>query len=81
MQQLDGWTLEGNCIAKTYQFKNFHQIMAFVHAMAWIAHREGQHPNLQVGFNRCRVSYTTHTLGVLSKNDLICAAKVDVLLK
>lgn len=79
LQRLEGWELEGNCIGKTFQFKNFHQTMAFVNAVAWIAHREGHHPDLNVGFNRCRVSYTTHAVGGLSENDFICAAKVDAL--
>jgi len=78
--QLDDWQQAGNRIFKTYQFKNFHQTMAFVNAVAWIAHREGHHPDLHIGFNRCEVSYTTHAIAGLSKNDFICAAKVDTLL-
>jgi 4a-hydroxytetrahydrobiopterin dehydratase len=81
LRRLDGWELEGHGITKTYQFKNFHQTMAFVNAVAWIAHREGHHPDLQVGYNRCRVSYTTHAVGGLSENDFICAARVDTLLE
>ncbi|MCM2264599.1 MAG: 4a-hydroxytetrahydrobiopterin dehydratase [Desulfuromonadales bacterium] len=80
LRQLDGWEREGSCIGKTFQFKNFHQTMAFVNAVAWIAHREGHHPDLSVGYNRCRVSYTTHAIGGLSENDFICAAKVNALL-
>lgn len=80
LQQLEGWEREGNSIGKTYPFKNFHQTMAFVNAVAWIAHREGHHPDLFVGFNRCRVSYTTHAINGLSENDFICAAKIDALL-
>jgi 4a-hydroxytetrahydrobiopterin dehydratase len=54
--------------------------MAFVNAVAWIAHRENHHPDLEVGYNSCRVSYTTHAIGGLSENDFICAAKVEALL-
>lgn len=81
LKQLEGWELEGNVIGKTFQFKNFHQTMSFVNAVAWIAHREGHHPDLNVGFNRCRVSYTTHAIAGLSENDFICASKVDALLE
>jgi 4a-hydroxytetrahydrobiopterin dehydratase len=81
LQRLEGWELEGTCIGKTFQFKNFHQTMAFVNAVAWIAQREGHHPDLQVGFNHCRVAYTTHAAGGLSENDFICAARVDALLE
>ena len=53
--------------------------MAFVNAVAWLSHREDHHPELQVGYNRCRVEYWTHAIGGLSENDFICAAKLDAL--
>ncbi len=80
LQRLDGWQQSGTRIFKTYQFKNFYQTMAFVNALAWIAHREGHHPDLHIVFNRCEISYTTHAIDGLSENDFICAAKVDALL-
>ncbi|MCM2329119.1 MAG: 4a-hydroxytetrahydrobiopterin dehydratase [Lysobacter sp.] len=79
LKGLDGWALEGNAIAKTYRFADYHETMAFVNATAWISHREGHHPDLAVGYNQCRVSYWTHAIGGLSENDFICAAKVDAL--
>ena len=79
LKQLDGWTVAGNTINKTYSFKNYYQTMAFVNATAWISNRENHHPDLAVGYNRCRVDYTTHAINGLSENDFICAAKVDAL--
>lgn len=67
-------------IQKTFTFKNFHETMAFVNAVAWIAHREDHHPDLEVGYKTCKVTYSTHAIGGLSENDLICAAKVNDLL-
>jgi len=67
-------------IAKTYRFKNFHETMAFVNAVAWISHKEDHHPDMEVGYNRCRVRYSTHAIGAISENDLICAAKVESLM-
>jgi 4a-hydroxytetrahydrobiopterin dehydratase len=77
---LDGWERKDNLISKTYKFKNYYETMAFVNATAWISHREDHHPDLAVGYNQCRVRYTTHAIGGLSENDFICAAKIDVLL-
>lgn len=76
------WTLNdaGTEISRTLKFKNFHQTMAFVNAVAWIAHQEDHHPDLTVGYNRCQIVYSTHAIGGLSDNDFICAAKVDALL-
>ncbi|MBI1888229.1 MAG: 4a-hydroxytetrahydrobiopterin dehydratase [Nitrosomonadales bacterium] len=81
MQQLEGWRQSGNLIDKTYHFKNYYQTIAFVNAIAWMAHREDHHPDLKVTFNSCMVEYSTHAIGGLSENDFICAAKVDALFK
>jgi 4a-hydroxytetrahydrobiopterin dehydratase len=53
--------------------------MSFVNAVAHIANVEDHHPDLEVGYGRCRVTFTTHAVGGLSQNDFICAAKVDEL--
>ncbi len=81
LKQLDGWELNDKRISKTFAFKNYYQVMAFVNAVAWMTHREDHHPDMTVGFNQCRVEYSTHAIGGLSENDFICAAKVDALFK
>ena len=77
LAQLAGWDYGNSRISRTYSFKNYHQTMAFVNACAWISHREDHHPDLSVGYNQCRVEYTTHAINGLSENDFICAAKLD----
>ena len=77
---LGGWGLANGGIQKMFQFKNYYETMAFVNAVAWVAHREDHHPDLEVGYNKCTVRYSTHSVGGLSENDFICAAKVDSLL-
>ena len=81
MSQLDGWAQYDQIIGKTFDFKNYYQTMAFVNAVAWLSHREDHHPDLMVGYNKCRVEYTTHAIHGLSENDFICASKVDALFK
>lgn len=81
LKQLDGWALKDNVISKTFAFKNYYQVIAFVNAVAWMTHREDHHPDMAVGYNQCRVEYSTHAIGGLSENDFICAAKVDALFK
>lgn len=79
LQQVGGWEYRDGEIAKTYQFKNYYQTIAFVNATAWVSHRSDHHPDLEVGYNKCRVRYTTHAINGLSENDFICAAKIDAL--
>jgi len=81
LKQLDNWELQDNVIGKTFEFKNYYQVMAFVNAVAWMTHREDHHPDMTVGYNKCRVEYSTHAIGGLSENDFICASKVDALFK
>ena len=80
LAQAPGWTLEGGAIQKRYDFPDYHRTMAFVNALAWVAHVEDHHPDLLVSYNRCTVRFNTHSVGGLSINDFICAAKVDALL-
>jgi 4a-hydroxytetrahydrobiopterin dehydratase len=77
LTSLDGWVQTSGEISKTFQFRNYYETMAFVNAIAWIAHRENHHPDLEVGYRTCRVRYSTHAIGGLSENDFICAAKVE----
>ncbi len=81
LPQLKDWQVsaDNKSISKRFGFKNFYKTMAFVNAIAWIANQENHHPDLQVGYNYCLVQYTTHAIAGLSKNDFICAAKVDML--
>lgn len=67
-------------IVRELAFDDFHKTMAFVNALAWIAHQQDHHPDLEVGYNRCRVRFSTHDVGGLSLNDFICAARTDALL-
>jgi len=66
-------------LTREFKFENFHATMAFVNAVAWIAHVEDHHPDLELGYGHCRVTFSTHSVGGLSENDFICAAKVDAL--
>lgn len=81
LQKLPEWSRDGQLIERTFEFKNYYRTMAFVNAVAWIAHCEGHHPDMTVGYNKCRVQLTTHAIGGLSENDFICAAKIDALMQ
>ena len=80
MQQLEpDWQLdsEQQNIRHRYQFKNYYQTIAFVNIIAQIAHQQDHHPELQLGYNQCTVTYSTHSVNGLSVFDFICAAKIN----
>lgn len=64
-------------IRRDFKFVDFYRTMSFVNALAHIANTEDHHPDLEVGYNYCRVRYATHSIKGLSENDFICAAKID----
>jgi 4a-hydroxytetrahydrobiopterin dehydratase len=78
---LPSWELieDGAAIRKIYRFADYYKTMAFVNALAFMAHREDHHPDLGVHYDRCVVRYSTHDVGGLSENDFICAAKAEAL--
>lgn len=81
LSQVKQWQMSADekFISRRFTFKNFYKTMAFVNAIAWIANQENHHPDLEVGFNYCVVKYSTHAIHGLTKNDFICAAKIDAL--
>lgn len=81
LPDIAGWDLveDGRALTKTFKFKNYYRTMAFVNALAYMAHREDHHPDLGVHYDRCVVRYSTHDVGGLSENDFICAARSDAL--
>jgi 4a-hydroxytetrahydrobiopterin dehydratase len=82
LAQVPGWSLNDTAteLSRSFKFKNYHETMAFVNAQAWVAHREDHHPDIEVGYNRCHVRFSTHSIKGLSENDYICAAKINALL-
>ena len=82
LAQISGsWVLTENAhaIRREFRFRDFYRTMSFVNALAHVANIEDHHPDLEVGYNYCRVTYTTHAVRGLSENDFVCAAKVDLI--
>ena len=80
LAQLPEWQLHANRIVRSYEFKDYHETIAFVNALAWMVHAQDHHPDLTVRYRHCVVAYTTHSAGhAVSLNDIICAAKADAI--
>jgi 4a-hydroxytetrahydrobiopterin dehydratase len=79
LHALPGWEYERNRLTKDFRFEDYYQTLAFVNAVAFIAHRQDHHPDLVVHYNQVVVSYSTHDASGVTLNDCICAAKVEAL--
>lgn len=78
---LSDWEdLENTKIQKTYKFSNFKEALTFVNKVGEIAEEEQHHPNIYLfGWNKVRITLTTHAIKGLSENDFIMASKIDEL--
>jgi len=82
VSQVSGWTLEEEIkgIHRQFRFRNFAEAMRFAWQVGEIAEAEGHHPDLSVGWGYCTVHFRTHSIGGLTENDFVMAAKVNRLL-
>ncbi len=83
MARVEGWKLSAESVAptieKSWRFADFHQTMAFVNAVAQVAHSLDHHPELHVSYSGCVVSYTTHDAGGLTPRDIEAALLINAL--
>jgi len=76
---LPDWHVLANELVREFKFDDYYRSIAFVNAVAYVAHAQDHHPELSVHYNRVQVRFSTHDVGGLSLNDFICAAKIDQL--
>lgn len=80
LDQLPGWQIDATgVLRKEFGFSSYTAAVLFVNVVAGLAERENHHPDLEVGYGRVIVRYSTHDVGGLSRNDFVCAAKVEAL--
>ncbi|MDP3725626.1 MAG: 4a-hydroxytetrahydrobiopterin dehydratase [bacterium] len=79
LAELKDWKHEGSRIRKLFTFKNFKEAIKFVNSVANIAELEGHHPDISISYNKVDISLWTHSIGGLSQNDFILAAKIDAI--
>jgi 4a-hydroxytetrahydrobiopterin dehydratase len=83
LAQIPGWELDPSHqgIHRLFTFESYWAGLGFVNAVAWIAQSEKHHPDLELLYKKVKVIYSTHSVGGLSENDFICAAKVSALIR
>ena len=77
--QLQGeWEVEdGKKIKRRFRFKDFKEALAFVNKVGEIAETEVHHPDITINYNKVTIELMTHSIGGLSENDFILAAKIE----
>ena len=79
MEQVPDWTLaeDGTSLSRSYAFKDFKEALDFTNRLGALAEEEGHHPDIQVSWGRVGISLSTHSVGGLSENDFILAARIN----
>ncbi len=64
-------------LERTYKFSNFITALAFTNRVGEIAESEGHHPALLTEWGKVKVTWWTHAIHGLHRNDFIMSAKTD----
>lgn len=81
LSQVPGWELDAATptLQRRFAFKAYLDGAAFVDAVAKMAQAQDHHPDIELGYKKARVLWSTHAVNGLSENDFICAAKASAL--
>ena len=82
LKEIPQWHISENKkeILCAFKFKDYHQTLSFINAVAEIVHFENHHPDIKFGYNYCAIHFSTHSAGGITMFDLICAAQIEQLL-
>lgn len=79
LKSLNGWDVEGEKLAKSYEFESYLAGVDFACKVANMAEQMDHHPDIEIGYKKVRLSVNTHSVGGLSPYDLELARRVDEL--
>ena len=72
------WRQEGEALVRDFEFGDFRAAMAFVNRVADAAEEVNHHPDILVhGWNKVRLTLTTHSEGRVTDNDHAMAQRID----
>ena len=75
---VSGWELKGEEITRAYKFKDFAEALAFVNKVAGLAEQADHHPDIDIRYNKVRLTLSTHSAGGLTEKDFTLAKQIDL---
>lgn len=73
----EGWTSQGDAIHKGFAFPGFRAAIAFVNRVAERAEAASHHPDIEIHYNRVKISLSTHDAGGVTEKDVAAAGEID----
>lgn len=84
IREIPDWTVEVRDdvmqLERVFSFKNFRDAIAFTNRVGELAEEQAHHPALLTEWGKVTVTWWTHKIGGLHRNDFIMAARTDRLL-
>jgi 4a-hydroxytetrahydrobiopterin dehydratase len=77
IDELGDWEREGDNIEKTFEFDDFSRALQFVNDVAKMADRWDHHPDMDIRYNKVRLSLSTHSEGGLTSRDFDMAGEIE----
>jgi 4a-hydroxytetrahydrobiopterin dehydratase len=71
------WTKRAQTIDRTYKFDGFLMSIAFVHRIAKRAQKMNDHPDIDIRFDKVKLTLTTHDEGGITEKDFALARQCD----
>lgn len=77
---LQGWELIDNALVRTFQLPSFAHAILMMGAIGQLAEAAGHHPDILIhGYNKLKVTLTTHSAGGVTEKDLSLARQIQAL--
>lgn len=77
LKDLRGWSRDGDAISKEYKFRDFVAAIAFVRRVADRAEEARHHPDIEIHYNKVRLTLSTHSEGGITEKDTAAASSFN----
>ena len=77
LKELNGWRTRENSIEKTFEFGSFLIAMNFVNNVAVLANIANHHPDIEINYNKVKITLSTHDEGGVTEKDFKLAHKIE----
>jgi 4a-hydroxytetrahydrobiopterin dehydratase len=77
LRSLPGWQSAGGEIQRTFEFPDFKTAIAFVNRVAEAAEAANHHPDIDMRYNKVKISLSTHDEGGVTQKDIDLARTIS----
>ncbi|HEX2331011.1 MAG TPA: 4a-hydroxytetrahydrobiopterin dehydratase [Candidatus Angelobacter sp.] len=77
LPKLSGWKQSGNAIERNFEFADFKAAMAFVNKVADVAEKANHHPDIDIRYNKVKLSLVSHDAGGVTDRDVRMAERIN----